>query len=361
MRERLPVYDITSPRIAGLLALAAMVWISSAIGPTDGYAAPDRAPDFRIHECIYVDSLVLSEFFEFPVLLFFFDAGDVACFEAYPYLVNWAPKYAADGFKVFGIHSSKYDAMRSWANVGDALTELSRPFPVALDYGGETHRAYGIEHLPTSVLIEPGGEVVHRTSDIAEYRDLEVKIQSVLREIEPDVVLPFLFEPAKRGRETGEYPPPTPRIVLGYASGCIANLDSAGFDKFWRYTDPGDRDKGKVYLEGRWKLEDSLLTYEEGEAAHIRVVYSGKDVWFLPDFNPKQPATVYIEQDRSPLRDEARGKDTETDRTTRTFVRMQYASPQNIVRNAAYGTHELKIIPEEGTVRFHYLFFRGAN
>jgi hypothetical protein len=150
-------------------------------------------------------------------------------------------------------------------------------------------------------------------------------------------------------------------LVLGYDSGCFANSDSAGFDQFHRYADPHDKARGKVYLEGRWKLEDSLITYEEGEAAHIRVIYSGKDVWLLPDFDLNKDVRVYVEQDRASLPMSIWGGDINTDLSTRTFLITKYAVPLHVLRNPTYGTHELEIIPEEGTVSFHYIFFEGVR
>jgi hypothetical protein len=38
---------------------------------------------------------------------------------------------------------------------------------------------------------------------------------------------------------------------------------------------------------------------------------------------------------------------------------MQYSIPVNIVKNPAFGAHELEIIPAEGDVAFYYLFFVG--
>ncbi len=361
MRTRTPRLNIAVAPIFRVLAAVASILIGAAIGPTGGHAEPEIAPDFTVRDCVKADSLTLSEFFEFPIVLFFFDAGDVACFKAYPYLVNWNAKYAADGVRVIGIHCPGYEAMKSWANVVTALARTELVFPITIDYKREIYRDYALDRLPTLMLLEPGGRIVARALEETDYRDFENEIQKVLRAIEPDVVLPFPFRHGEAGSKAGKFPPPTPKIDLGYQSGVIVNCDSTDVGEFRRYTDPGGKERGKVYLEGRWKVEDRLITYEEGEAAHIRVVYSGKDVWLLPNFTLDQTVSIYVEQDRSHLRPDVMGRDINTDIEARTFLSPRYAIPLHVLSNAAYGTHELRIIPAGGVVSLEYLFFEGAK
>jgi hypothetical protein len=361
MKTRTSVWNIASSTLFRALAVVLFALITAALAPANGDAGPEFAPDFKVYECIKADSLILSEFLEFPIVLLFLDAGDGDCFKAYPYAVNWHAKYAADDVRVIGVHCPGYEAMRSWANVITAVARTELDFPIALDYQLEIYRDYGLEEVPTFVLVEPGGRIVAQASEEADYREFEERIHEVLRAIEPNVVLPFIYARDKGGGKAGKFPPPTPKIDLGYQSGAIVNCDSADVGRFRRYTDPGGKEPGKVYLEGRWKVEDRAITYEEGEAAHIRVVYSGKDVWVLPNFALDQNVRAYVEQDRSPIPLDILGRDMKADLESRSFIYMRYAIPLHVLRNHAYGTHELKIIPGEGTISFEYLFFEGAK
>jgi peroxiredoxin len=361
MKTRRSVRDIDIGARFRVLSAVLGLLAAAAAFPTGLCAQPETAPDFKVTECIKADSLVLSDFFASPVVLFFFDAGDAACFKAYPYVVNWNAKYAADDVRVIGIHCPGYEAMKSWANVVTAVAHTELSFPIALDYDLRIYKEYGLKEVPTLILLAPGGRIVARASDEADYHAFESEIHRVLREIEPNVVLPFLYERHKGGSEADKFPPPTPKIDLGFKSGAIVNCDSTDVGQFRRYTDPGGKDVGKVYLEGRWKVDDGMVTYEEGETAYIRVVYSGKDVWVLPDFTLNHAVTVFVEQDRMPLRLDILGRDIRTDVDARTFLSMHYAVPLHVLSNKAYGTHELKILPAEGTVSFEYLFFEGAK
>jgi alkyl hydroperoxide reductase subunit AhpC len=361
MKTRKTLWNTASGPICRGLGIIVTLSVAVAVIPAGGHALPEIAPDFTAGECIKADTLVLSQFFESPVVLFFFDAGDADCFKAYPYTANWHAKYAADGVSVIGIHCPGYEASKAWANVITAVARTILTFPIALDYDLEIYRDYEIERVPTLLLLEPGGRIVAQASAETDYHDFENEIHRVLRAIEPDVVLPFLFDRDKGRTKAGKFPAPTPKINLGYRSGAIVNCDSSDVGEFRRYTDPGGKERGGVYLEGRWKVEEGLITYEEGEAAHIRVIYSGKAVWLLPSFALDQNVRVYIEQDRSHLRLDIMGRDIKTDIETRSFLNMRYAIPLHVLTNAAYGTHELKIIPAEGVVSFEYLFFEGAR
>ena len=340
----------------GLTVTAAVLFAGMAV-PAPGRAQPEVAPDFKATECIKADSLVLSEYFKHPVVLFFFDAVDASCFKAYNYTINWHAKYAADSVSVIGIHCPGYEAGRFWPNVITAVARTDLDFPIVMDYERKIYGDYGIETLPTLLLLEPGGRIVARASEESDYPAFEEEIHRVLRTIEPNVVLPFILKREKRGK----FPPPTPKIDLGYSSGAIVNCDSTDLGEFRRYTDPGGKQPGKIYLDGLWKVGDGLLTYGEGEPAYIRVVYSGKDVWLLPYFSLDQEPRIYVIQDRGNLPLEVMGRDMKNDLETRTFIYMRHSVPLHLVGNPTYGTHELKIMPTEGVVSFEYLFFQGAD
>jgi thiol-disulfide isomerase/thioredoxin len=341
-----------------IAAMAAFV-AAAVMLPCLGLAQPEVAPDFRADRCFMADSLTLSDFSGSPVVLFFFDAGDVACFDTYPYVINWHKKYAADEVKVIGIHCPFYEPLRMWSNAITAIARTDLTIPVAMDLDRKIYDTYSLDGVPSLLLLDPEMRIVAAAFEEEEYRGFEEEIHALLKTIEPDVILPFLFEPETPKGGDAKYPDPTPRITLGYDSGSIVNADSAAYDQFARYTDPGNRDRGKAYLGGRWKLEDSLATYEPGESAHIRVIYSGKDVWLLPSYDLAQTVSVFVEQDRQRLPDEIWGRDIKLDRSDRTFIYMRYAVPMHIVRNPAYGTHELKLIPEAGNLSFLYLFFQS--
>jgi len=280
---------------------------------------------------------------------------------AYPYVKNWHTKYQADSVVVIGIHSPWLEPLTLWGNAATAVARSGIKFPVGMDMDRKVYMRYQIEQLPAFILIRPGGDIVFQTSDPAEYRAVEEMIRWTIRDIEPDAILPPSFEP-----ETEKHPPdakilpPTPRIILGSSSGAIDNLDSTSLGKYKMYTDSRRREKGRVYLHGRWKVDRDAIAYEEGEESYVRVVYSGKDVWVLPGFEPESAVRVYVKQDRAYLKMELRTNDIRADFMGRPYIYMRHAVPMHVVSNPRYGTHEIQLIPVEGDVAFHYIFFEGT-
>jgi peroxiredoxin len=335
------------------IALGALLWCAGAVAADSDL---QTAPDFTLGRCVDADSITLSDFLDSPVLLFFFDAGDVECFHAYPYIRNWWRKYRTEGVEVIGIHSPGFEALMPRVNALSAIARSELNFPIALDLERKVYTRYALDRLPVLILLRPGGEVFMQASDVSEYQDVEKGIQSILREAKPDTRLPFIFEP-KEPETPKDHPPPTPKLILGYSSGVIANCDSADFGELKRYTDPRETEKGKVYLEGIWKVDEKGVTHPDGEEAYIRVVYSAKDVTVLTNFEPGMPAKVYVMQDRGYPERELWGSALRSDQTRRPYIYMRHPVPEHIVSNRQYGTHELKLIATEGDITFHYLFF----
>ncbi len=323
-----------------------------------------RAPDFILRECVLADSIHLADFSDHPVLLFFFDAGDAAMRPAYPYLNEWQRRYKNDGLKVIGIHCPQYEPLKKMENASTAIGRAGLKFPVGMDWDWKVFNSFHLEQLPTFVLLGPGLKPSYSVSRLRAYTEVEQAIQNLLKQLKPGIILPFLVKhirpednPQLRLLET------TPKIELGYTSGSIANCDSSDFGKFAVYTDPGDRKKGVVYLDGRWRVDEKGITCKLDSSytrARLRVLYSGKAVWLLADFPPGKPPRIYVKQDRSYLPSELWGNDIRFDEMVHPFVLIRYAVPLHIVENKTHGAHQLELIIEDGAATFYYLFFESA-
>jgi thiol-disulfide isomerase/thioredoxin len=116
------------------------------------------------------------------VLLDFWGYWCGPCVGSMPELMELYDKYHDKGLVVIGVHD---DSVASIADMDKNLEKTRKelwkgrdlPFPVALDGGGElpisgterstrgaTHAAYGIQHWPTTILIDPQGNVVGEKS-----------------------------------------------------------------------------------------------------------------------------------------------------------------------------------------------------
>lgn len=319
-------------------------------------------PDFTLDKCILADSIRLSNFSHKPILLYFYDAGDASMMGAYPYLNAWKERYFPDSLVVIGIHCPQYEPVKQWANASTAVSRGMVKVPIAMDFDLDVYKAYGIERLPTFLLIRPGLRLFYSTSDSRPYLEIEKAIQRLLRELNPKGAIVFPLKPLKPEDDPNQkLLLSTPKIDLGYTKATIVGCDSTKYDKFAIYRDSGERQRNKIYLDGRWKVEASKITCQsEGSNFRhsIRFIYSGKTVWVLLAKRHDIPVKIYIKQDNAYLPHEFWGKDVKIDFETKyPCVHSRYDVPIEIVNNQKFGSHQLQIIVDDAEVSFYYFYF----
>ena len=179
------------------LGLILLLWAQPGLG------GPPSAPDFALDQCLLADTLSLSGLLGHPAVLFFFDAGNRVSQPAYRYVRNWAPKYRADNLAVVGLHCPEFKALKAYANAASAVSAADLKIPVGMDFESKVCMKYAIDILPAFVLLDPDGRIIFQTSDPAEFRMLEERIQTLLREIKPGTILPSSSNPggAQRKRQ----------------------------------------------------------------------------------------------------------------------------------------------------------------
>lgn len=360
--------------LAGVAAVVAL-WggavsgVSGSLTSTPGTPrtanqAPRPAPDFALPDVITTDSLSLSDLAGSPALLFFFDAGSMHSAAAIPYVNEWHRRYQGDGLKVLGIHSSEFEPMKLRDNVLESSYRQKISFPFCMDPEGTARAAYSLTILPSYVLLNERGEIVLETSAAKPYVDVEKAIQQMLAADRPDMKNPFLVKPLRPIDDpTKRILLGTPEVVLGYLSGKIVGCDSAARDTFYNYIDPGGRERGKVYLQGYWKVEPGSVSHVHklgSSGDHLRIIYSGKDVWMLPSFPYDAPQRIYVKQDKTYIDKSIWGRDIYGDEVGLPYIRMKYSVPVHVISNKTFGSHEIQLIPTEGDVAICYIFFEDG-
>ncbi len=323
------------------------------------------APDFTLGTCLGADTLRLADFIDNLVMLYFFDAGRVEGRGAFRYLNEWHRRYENDGLSVIGIHCPALEALKNYGNALTAISRTGAKIPVGMDMAGGVCAAYNLKTLPTFMLLRPGGEIAFETSELRAYREIEEVIQEAIREIKPDVIHPFLLKPlTPEDDPNAKTLAPTPIILPGYATGAVADCDSADFGKYKIYADSRDRTKARVFLSGKWKVDENSISYQqEGhtDEGTLRIIYAGKSVWLMVDFETSDPPRIFVKQDRSGLANELWGRDIRLVEMGRPQVNLRYPVPVHIIANPKYGTHELELTVTGGDATFYYFFFeRGV-
>jgi hypothetical protein len=338
-----------------------MLSLTAAAGPAAASDGLEKAPDFVISECVHADSIVLSDYLDGPVLLFFYDGGFVTNINTLRYAKEWDRRYKGDGLSLIGVHSPFLEPSKISFNAIEVVGKTGVMVPVGLDMEREVYHLYGITDLPAFVLIRPGGDIAATISGEKAYADVERAIQEELRRLKPGIILPLISKPLKPWDDPdAKLFPATPLVQLGHVPGNIVNADSSLHDRFGDYEDPRDRERGVIFLNGTWNVSDYAVTYSDsigGLNNHIRIIYRAKSVWILPAFEIGKKPKLYIKQDRSYLDKGVWGKDIMGDQVGKPFVHMAYSIPYQIVNNPEFGVHQLELIPGEGDVSVYYLFF----
>jgi thiol-disulfide isomerase/thioredoxin len=196
------------------------------------------------------------------VLLHFWDYTNAHCLRMLPLLSRWHDLYAPDGLVIVGVHAAQYAFSAQPQNVSTAVARLGVRYPVYLDGDFLLWQLFRNMHWPRSLLIGPGGRMVHDSVGTARTQDLERAIRKTLGDAS--------------GRRAA-WPPPQAPIPDPAATVCHeVTPDTACGAKRGRLGSPGYpkdgaavdyriprhaevRRDGVLHLEGRWRATEQAL------------------------------------------------------------------------------------------------------
>lgn len=140
--------------------------------------------------------VTLSSMSGHVVLVNFWTFSCINCQRALPYVKSWYARYHASGLDVVGIHTPEFSYEHELGNVRDAVGSDGVLYPVGLDNGSATWRAYNNSYWPAEYLVDAQGVLRHVVFGEGGYADSEALIRELLRSANPSVVLPAPVDPA---------------------------------------------------------------------------------------------------------------------------------------------------------------------
>ena len=93
------------------------------------------------------------------VLVDFWTYSCINCQRTLPYITDWDAKYRQKGLTVIGVHSPEFAFEREVPNVADNAERLGVKYPIAIDNGFQTWRAWDQRYRPAHHLIDQTGQV----------------------------------------------------------------------------------------------------------------------------------------------------------------------------------------------------------
>jgi thiol-disulfide isomerase/thioredoxin len=162
----------TQTLLAGLAALA--------LAASGG--APPPAPELAGEVWLNSPPRTLAELRGKVVLVEFWTFACRNCRNVEPDLRAWHERWADQGLVVIGVHTPELDHERDLASVKRYLAEQRITWPVLVDNGFHTWRAYGNRYWPAFYLIDAQGRIRHRRFGEGGAAELEAWIERLLAE-----------------------------------------------------------------------------------------------------------------------------------------------------------------------------------
>ncbi|MCP3974738.1 MAG: redoxin domain-containing protein [bacterium] len=189
--------------------------------PAQSHAGTESAPPFPegLDWLNTGGPLALSDLRGKVVLLDFWTYGCINCIHIIPDLKRLEEEYAEE-LVVIGVHSAKFLNEGETDNIRDVVLRYGVEHPVVNDRDFEVWRTWGANAWPTTVLIDPAGNVVGGHSGEGVYDVTQPVIASLVAEFEASGVLdrtPIEFVLEQDGR---------PETVLSYPGKVF--IDPAG-------------------------------------------------------------------------------------------------------------------------------------
>ena len=159
--------------------------VSTLVTPANPDASAVPAPEFPAgHTWFNVpEAPTLAGLRGKAVLLDFWTLGCINCQHVVPDLKQLEEEFGS-ALVVIGVHSGKYDREHSDQSIRDAIRKYGVEHPVVNDPEFAIWNLYGAEAWPTTVLIDPDGNIVGYHQGEGVYRVLQPAIAGVIEEFD---------------------------------------------------------------------------------------------------------------------------------------------------------------------------------
>ena len=311
----------------------------------EGTRAPELVGEAK--DWINSEPLMLRNMQGLVVLVDIWDYTCVNCLRSLPYIKEWHARYADWGLVVVGIHAPEFEFGRSRQNVKTAVERFDIKYPVLLDSNMTNWNNFANRYWPRKYLIDTDRRIVHDRIGEGGYGEIEAAIQRLIHRLHPEALLPEVMEPIRPQDETGAacYPI-TQETYTGYRRGTLGNPEGYQPNVAYDYTDPGRRADGVIYMRGKWKATpDALIHARETHEPedYIALQYHALEVNAVIKPEHDAPFDVFVAQDNKPLDMEDEGEDVASTRDGLAYVHVDQPRLYHIVRNARFGSHELRL------------------
>lgn len=282
-----------------------------------------------------------------PVLIDFWTFGCINCIRTLPHVRAWHDAYAPHGLVIVGVHTPEFRHEYEEANVRESLPSRGVIWPVAMDNGYKTWRAYNNRFWPHKFLIDQEGRIRYHHIGEGAYQETEKAIRALLAEDGTDLShIPL--SSASIPRKTTPSPSTGPRSLFagsGFAFGSyLGNPIGTPEDGARVFTDDVEHSAERLYLDGRWDWvpNAALAQPQADETARVSVPFHAQNVSVSFGAASDEPVRVQVTVDGEPIPADRRGSDVMVGSGGQTHFFVDQFRLYDILRNGSESVGELQ-------------------
>ncbi len=189
-----------------------------------------------------------------------------------PYIREWEAKYKDQGLVVIGVHTPEFSFEQELENVRRSVKEMNINFPVVMDNDFRIWRSFKNQYWPALYLIDGKGKLRYQKFGEGDYKEPELQIQKLLREIsskniatDPVEVHADRFEVAADWEQLR-----SPENFLGYdRTEGFVSPEGKGIEKPVLYSVPKMMKLNQWALSGKWIMGKEHVRISTGEGKII--------------------------------------------------------------------------------------------
>lgn len=274
------------------------------------------------------------------VLVDFWTYSCINCIRTIPYLNDWQEKYADKGLVIIGVHSPEFEFEKDPENVMAAVEKFGIEYPVVQDNDKGTWTEYQNRYWPRKYLIDTEGYIRYDHIGEGAYAEAEKVIKSLLSERAIETGTSVDLNVTSSGPINAQSVDfnriRTPELYFGYqfARDPLGSEEGYQPGQTVNYTIPDDIKSNLIYLEGKWKNNDSHMELQS-DAGRIVLKYSAKAVNIVAG----GVGQVYVSEDAEQLPNSGKGTDIGEGSSFEIDNQRLY----NLVMHEKYGSHYLVI------------------
>ncbi len=296
-------------------------------------------------------ALKLAELRGKVVLIDFWEYTCVNCLRTLPYLKEWHARYKEKGLVIIGVHTPEFAFAKLEENVQRAAREFGLQYPIVIDSNHAIWNSWGNRYWPAKYLIDSRGFVRYYHFGEGAYGNTEQEIQNLLRQLNPRVELPKIMEPVRPEDGPGKVCyPVTPELYAGFERGgfygTLGNPEGYQPNQVVTFRDSGAHQDGLIYAHGPWRNgSEALISTRKSPYPRdwIALRYHALEVNSVMKPESGTPLRVWLYHDDRPIASRDRGEDVKADPQGRTYVLVDRGRMYNLIKNHAFGQHELKL------------------